>query len=73
MQAVKKAQLVAAGKLGKYGKILDTTPADVRAEFGNNVAAKTTAGGDTSVSATPQASAAAATPQTVAVSSRKVC
>lgn len=26
-------KLVAKGKLGKYGKILDTTPADVREEF----------------------------------------
>ncbi len=30
---MKKKQLVADGKLGKYGKILDSTPSEVREEF----------------------------------------
>lgn len=33
LQALKKKQLVADGKLGKFGKILATTPASVREEF----------------------------------------
>ena len=33
LQALKKKQLIAAGKLGKFGKILDSTPEDVRKEF----------------------------------------
>lgn len=32
-KALKKKQLIAAGKLGKFGKVLDSTPADVREEF----------------------------------------
>ena len=33
VQALKKKKLIAAGKLGKFGKILETTPSDVREEF----------------------------------------
>ena len=33
MQAVRKKQLEAEKKLGKYGRIIDTTPASVREEF----------------------------------------
>ena len=33
-QALRKQQLIAEKKLGKFGKILDTTPQDVREEFG---------------------------------------
>lgn len=32
-KALKKKQLIAAGKLGKFGKVLDSTPDDVRKEF----------------------------------------
>ena len=32
-QALRKKQLIASGKLGKFGKILETTPADVKKEF----------------------------------------
>ncbi len=31
--ALKKKQLVAQGKLGKFGKVLESTPAEVRKEF----------------------------------------
>ena len=32
-QALRKKQLIASGQLGKFGKILETTPADVKKEF----------------------------------------
>lgn len=60
--------MIAANKLGKYGKILDTTPSEVREEFGNGTAAEfKKEPGTTSVE-----TLAAATPQATSVSSRKV-
>lgn len=35
LQAVRKKQLEREGKLGKFGKIIDATPASVREEFGD--------------------------------------
>ena len=32
-QALRKKQLVAQGKLGKFGKVLDSTPASVKVEL----------------------------------------
>lgn len=32
-KALRKKQLVAEGKLGKFGKILETTPAEIKHEF----------------------------------------
>ena len=32
-QALRKKQLIADGKLGKFGKILDTTPVAIQEEF----------------------------------------
>ena len=33
LQALRKKQLIAAGKLGKFGKVLENTPEEVRREF----------------------------------------
>jgi len=33
LQALRKKQLIASGKLGKFGKILETTPAEIRKEY----------------------------------------
>lgn len=43
LQAIKKKQLVQEGKLGKFGKILDSTPDSVKAEFGTAGEATTAA------------------------------
>ena len=63
LQAVKK--LVDQGKLGKYGKVLDTTPSDLRMEFapGSTTVKKEPEVVETlsaSVSATPTAPASSA-------------
>ena len=34
LQALRKKQLIVEGKLGMYGKILETTPSEIRKEFG---------------------------------------
>ena len=33
LKALRKKQLVAEGKLGKFGKILETTPAEIKNEY----------------------------------------
>ena len=33
VQALRKKQLIAAGKLGKFGKILEDTPPEIKQEF----------------------------------------
>ena len=63
-KAIKKKQLVEEGKLGKYGKILESTPAEVRAEFGEKPAATV----ETLSAITTATPTAAALPAT-----RKVC
>ena len=55
-KALRKKQLVAEGKLGKFGKILETTPAEIKHEFerpGSGDGGK----GTSAVSATPVAMA----------------
>lgn len=61
-KALRKKQLVAEGKLGKFGKILENTPADIKNEFElpQNGGGKTTS----TVSATPVAMATPVTSST---------
>ncbi len=84
-QAVKKKQLIADGKLGKFGKILETTPASVKEEFGDVLVKKGSAGVETLTAITSTtnslkketadtetlAAVTTATPTTTALSTKK--
>eukprot|EP00731_Ephydatia_muelleri_P029558 Em0021g81a len=65
-KALRKKQLVAEGKLGKFGKILETTPAEIKNEYElpEGGGAKSTSSECLAVSATP---VAMATPVTSSV------
>ena len=39
LQALRKKQLIADGKLGKFGKILETTPIELKQEFATKIEA----------------------------------
>ena len=65
LQALKKKQLVSDGKLGKFGKILPTTPQEVKEEFGPEAK-------PVLVAATGVETLSAATPQTMTAATRKV-
>lgn len=65
LQAIRKKQLVAEGKLGKYGKILDSTPGKIKEEF-SDTKVKTEAAVET------LSAVSTATPTTPTIT-RKVC